>query len=64
VFNTRIDIGDPAKKIIDFINDNHIDLVVMCKKGESGVFNMGGTAQKVVEYSPVPVVITPGMDME
>ncbi len=63
-YHTRIDIGAPAKKIIDFINGNNIDLVVMCRKGENGDFKMGGTAQKVVEYSPVPVVITPGMEME
>ncbi len=58
-YNTHIDIGDPARKIIDFISDYNIDMVVMCRKGESGEFNMGGTAQKVIEYSPVPVVITP-----
>ncbi|MBW1822701.1 MAG: universal stress protein [Deltaproteobacteria bacterium] len=52
--------NDPARKIIDFISDYNIDMVVMCRKGESGEFNMGGTAQKVIEYSPVPVVITPG----
>ena len=61
-YHTHVDVGDSARKIIDFIYANKIDLVVMCRKGESGDFNMGGTAQKVVEYSPVPVVITPGLD--
>ncbi len=57
----HIDIGNPARKIIDFIADNNIDMVVICRKGETGEFNMGGTAQKVIEYSTVPVVITPDL---
>ena len=60
-YHTHIDIGDPARKIIDFISRYNIDMVVMCRKGESGEFNMGGTAQRVTEYSPVPVVITPSL---
>jgi len=61
-YRIHIVIGDPYRKIMDFIYNELIDLVVMCRKGKSGDFNMGGTAQKVIEYSPVPVVITPGLD--
>jgi nucleotide-binding universal stress UspA family protein len=34
-------------------------MVVMCKKGEKGNFDMGSVAQKVVSNSPVPVVMIP-----
>jgi nucleotide-binding universal stress UspA family protein len=38
-----------------------IDMVVMCRKGRTGNFDMGGVAQKVVVNSPVPVVIAPAL---
>ena len=34
-------------------------MVVMCRKGEKGNFDMGSVAQKVVSNSPVPVVMIP-----
>ena len=58
-FRRHIAVGDPAKKILDFIGKEGIDMVVMCRKGEKGNFDMGGVAQKVVSNSPVPVVMIP-----
>jgi len=48
-----------SSKILDFIDNKKIDMVVMCRKGKTGNFDMGGVAQKVVVNSPVPVVIAP-----
>jgi len=58
-FTTHIEVGNPAQKILEFIEDKEIDMVVMCRKGKTGDFNMGSVAQKVVIYAPVPVVIAP-----
>jgi len=59
-YKTHIEVGNPAKKILKFINDENIDMVVMCRRGKSEEFNIGGVAQKIVTNSPVPVLITPG----
>jgi len=59
-YTTHIEVGNPVQKILEFIDDKKIDMVVMCRKGKTGDFDMGGVAQKVVVNSPVPVVITPG----
>jgi nucleotide-binding universal stress UspA family protein len=50
---TEIKIGDPAEIIIDFTNQNNIDLIVMGSighKGISGMFKkLGSVARKVAE---------------
>lgn len=61
---THIEIGDPARKILEFIDSENIDMVVMCRKGKTGHFDMGGVAQKIAVSSPVPVVIAPVSDQE
>ena len=61
-YSKKIEIGDPAQVILDFVNKYSIDMVVMCRKGKKALFPMGGVAQKVVENSSVPVVITPGSE--
>ncbi len=58
-YSKHIVVGDPAKEILDFIGKEGIDMVVMCRKGEKGNFDMGSVAQKVVSNSPVPVVMIP-----
>ncbi len=55
----HIAVGEPAREILNFIEVNKIDLVVMCRKGEQGDFDMGGVAQKIAAHSPVPVLIGP-----
>jgi len=61
-YTTHIEVGNPGQKILEFINDKKIDMVVMCRKGKTGDFNMGSVAQKVVANAPVPVVIAPGLN--
>jgi nucleotide-binding universal stress UspA family protein len=58
-YSKKIELGDPASVILAFVDKYSIDMVVMCRKGKKGNFPMGGVAQKVVENSSVPVVITP-----
>ncbi len=59
-YTKHIEVGNPAQKILEFIDAQKIDMVVMCRKGKTGDFNMGSVAQKVVVNAPVPVVIAPG----
>jgi nucleotide-binding universal stress UspA family protein len=53
-------VGNPVQKILEFIDDKKIDMVVMCRTGKTGDFDMGSVAQKVAIRSPVPVLIAPG----
>ncbi|WP_292486571.1 universal stress protein [Methanohalobium sp.] len=52
--------GDPAERIIDYAENNDIDLIVMGTHGESGIsrFLMGSVAQKVVRKSSTEVLIS------
>jgi len=61
-YSKKTALGDPARVILDFVEQYAIDMVVMCRKGKKGNFPMGGVAQKVVENSSVPVVITPSTE--
>ncbi|MCP3953610.1 MAG: universal stress protein [Desulfobacterales bacterium] len=38
------------------------NMVVMCRRGKTGDFDMGSVALKVVASAPVPVVIAPGFE--
>lgn len=51
--------GNPAEQIIDYAENNGIDLIVMGTHGESGLrrFMMGSVAQKVVRKSSVKVLV-------
>jgi nucleotide-binding universal stress UspA family protein len=33
-------------------------MVVMCRKGEGGRFDMGSVSERVISHSPVPVFVT------
>jgi len=56
-YTTHIEIGDPTTKILDFIEKENIDMVVMCRKGKTGSFDMGGLVQRIEAESPVPVSV-------
>lgn len=58
-YTTHIEVGNPVKKILEFIEAKKVDLVVMCRRGKTGDFDMGSVALKVAARSPVPVVIAP-----
>lgn len=53
--------GRPHEKLVDYIEDNDIDLVVMGSHGKTGLSRilLGSTAEKVVRHSPAPVLTVP-----
>lgn len=50
--------GNPYKEIIKFTVDNNIGLIVVASHGRTGFSHilMGSVAEKIVRYSPVPVL--------
>lgn len=52
--------GDTATKIIEYSEENNIDLIIMGALGigDTGVFKLGSVAEKVSRYSKKPVLIT------
>jgi nucleotide-binding universal stress UspA family protein len=54
--------GHPSEEIIDFAENNDIDLIVMGTLGKTGLdrFLMGSVAEKVVRNSKVPVLVVRG----
>ena len=55
---TRVALGNPAQKILDYIGDEEIDLVIMGTHGRRGFDRIffGSVADRVVKMSPVPVL--------
>jgi nucleotide-binding universal stress UspA family protein len=51
--------GRPAAEIVNYANNNQIDLIVMTSHGHSGAtrWAYGNTANKVLQTSPVPVLL-------
>lgn len=56
--NTFVQYGAPTASISRFVEEKKIDLVVMGTKGASGLkeFFVGSNTEKVVRWSPVPVI--------
>jgi nucleotide-binding universal stress UspA family protein len=53
--------GNPSKAIIEFVQQNQIDLLVMCTRGQTGPTRwlLGSVTDHVVRGSSVPVVVVP-----
>ncbi len=51
--------GHPSNEIIDFAENNSVDLIVMGTHGKSGIdrFLLGSVAEKVVRNSKIPVMV-------
>lgn len=51
--------GHPSTEIINFAENNKMDLIVMGTLGKTGLerFLLGSVAEKVVRYSKVPVLV-------
>jgi len=51
--------GVPAEKIIEYAEENNIDLIIMGTQGLTGVqrFLIGSVAENVLRHSKVPVMI-------
>jgi nucleotide-binding universal stress UspA family protein len=58
-FATRF--GNPAKAIVEFVDQNEIDLVVMCTRGQTGPARwlLGSVVDHVVRTASIPVVVVP-----
>lgn len=57
-----VDSGTPHQTILDYANDNGIDMVVMSTHGRTGLdrYLLGSVTEKVVRLSEVPVLTVRG----
>ncbi|CCK76203.1 MAG: universal stress protein [Oleispira antarctica] len=53
--------GQPAEAILEYVDDHHIDMIVMGTHGEHGevIGGLGSVASKVLQRSSVPVLMVP-----
>lgn len=51
--------GDPALKILEYTEENDIDLIVIGARGigDAGLYKLGSVAEKLARYSTIPVLI-------
>ena len=58
--------GNPAKAIVEFVEQNEIDLVVMCTRGQTGPARwlLGSVVNHVVRIASIPVVVVPAQIAE
>lgn len=57
--DTVVEVGRPARTIVEYVESEDIDHVVMGSHGRSGVTRvlLGSVAETVVRRSPVPVTV-------
>lgn len=55
----HISVGDPAKKILDFVKEIDADIVIMATRGSESHFDFGSVAGRVLKCSAVPVLMVP-----
>lgn len=55
----HIDAGRASERIIDYADENKIDLICIATHGRSGLehFLFGSTAEKVIRKAPCPVLV-------
>ena len=58
VCTTKIVLGDASEEIINYIQDENIDLVIMGTHGRKGLDRIlfGSVAERVIKMAPVPVM--------
>ena len=63
--NIATRIGIPYKEIIRFSDQNKIDLIVMCTRGESGFtrWMLGSNTDYVIRGTTVPVLAVPASEV-
>jgi nucleotide-binding universal stress UspA family protein len=56
---TEAGLGNAAELIVDYAVHNGVDLIIMASHGRSGItrWAYGSTADKVLQASPVPVLV-------
>ena len=57
--DTAVEVGSPARTILEYVDDHDVDHVVMGSHGRSGVPRLvfGSVAERVMRNSPVPVTV-------
>lgn len=60
----HLSIGSAAREILDYIDQNGVDLVVMGRRGIGGVerFLLGSTSKRLVTHAAVPVLVVPARE--
>ena len=55
---TKVDLGDPGDRILNYITSEGIDLVIMGTHGRKGLERVffGSVAERVIKMAPVPVL--------
>jgi nucleotide-binding universal stress UspA family protein len=57
----KVEIGDAAEHILDFVENNKVDLIVMSKrrklKGMKRLLSLGSVSRKIVENVSCPVTL-------
>ncbi|MBW2092677.1 MAG: universal stress protein [Deltaproteobacteria bacterium] len=58
-YSYHILVGDPATEVVNFIEENGIELVIMGTHGRQGLNRIvfGSMAEKIARNSPVPILI-------
>jgi len=58
-FTTRVETGEPAEKICAAADQDHVDLIVIGSRGQTGLnrFLMGSVSARVVRYARCPVLV-------
>ena len=58
-FEIETAVGQPAREILEFAEDNDMDLVIVGNHGRSGIARvlLGSVAETVVRRSPTPVIV-------
>jgi nucleotide-binding universal stress UspA family protein len=53
--------GEPAAKILEFAQQEKVDLIIMSTHGKSAFFHwiFGSVAHKVLANSPIPILLVP-----
>ena len=56
---TTVEVGNPARQIIEYATENDVDQIVIGSHGRSGVSRilLGSVAEKVLRRAPMPVNI-------
>ena len=56
--------GEPSEEILEYVNENGVDLVVMSTHGRSGVSKwfLGSVAERVLRGSTAPVFLVPTIE--
>jgi nucleotide-binding universal stress UspA family protein len=61
LLHVEVRTGDPAQAIVEYVRENDVDLVVMASRGRGQEAarppRFGSVADRVVQESPVPVMV-------